>query len=223
MHHNVTHTDAEAALAEDWALFESIERGASHLAWRCWELATPVVVLGRHGSETDVRIDACAAAGVPVLRRFSGGGTVVLGPGCLNYAVAISFVSCPDLVAVPRAFSTLLGALVDALGVAGLVIAGTTDLAIGDRKVSGNAQRRGSRGVLHHGTLLYDFDPSLAARYLTHPARQPAYRRRRAHDEFLGTLPLDADTLRARLATAWQVLVPSPALVDCPECKTVAF
>ena len=37
--------------------------------------------------------------------------------------------------------------------------------------------------------------------------RQPAYRGARNHAEFMGNLPLDSKTLRARLETAWAGLV----------------
>ena len=93
-----------------------------------------------------------------VLRRFSGGGAVVLGPGCLNYAVALSLVSRPELADVAASFECSW-AIVAALGSRGCRLPGT-DLALDGRKVSGNAQRRGRRALLHHGTLLYDFDPA---------------------------------------------------------------
>ena len=41
--------------------------------------------------------------------------------------------------------------------------------------------------------------PGLAARYLREPARRPAYRAARRHAEFIGNLPLSAETIRARL------------------------
>jgi lipoate-protein ligase A len=66
--------------------------------------------------------------------------------------------------------------------------------------VSGNAQQRKARFVLHHGTLLYDFDLSAIGRYLNPPEREPAYRAGRPHDSFLANLPTDANTLRQLLA-----------------------
>ena len=68
--------------------------------------------------------DACRADGVAVLRRFSGGGAVVLGPGCLNYAIALSLVSRPELADVAASFRAILGRVAAALGVPGLSIAG---------------------------------------------------------------------------------------------------
>jgi lipoate---protein ligase len=187
-------------LRQDWQLFLRLEAGESAGPVRIWETLRPVVVVGRSTSIADhVILDACRADDVQVVRRFSGGGTVVLGPGCLNYAVALPLVSRPELQNVQASFGTILGAIAAALGVTGLSIEGTTDLALEGRKVSGNAQRRGRRALLQHGTLLYDFDPALAARYLREPGRQPAYRACRPHASFLGNLPLTGRELRARI------------------------
>ncbi|MEW6486848.1 MAG: lipoate--protein ligase family protein, partial [Thermodesulfobacteriota bacterium] len=51
---------------------------------RVWEPRAPAVVLGRSNrAEREADLGACAADGVPVLRRRGGGGAVVLAPGCL--------------------------------------------------------------------------------------------------------------------------------------------
>jgi lipoate-protein ligase A len=196
--------DPEEQLTRDWAMFQAVEAGASGSRSRCWETTGPVVVVGRTSRiDEDVILDACREDGVPVVRRFSGGGAVVLGPGCLNYAVALSLVSRPELRHVRASFQFILGRIVAALAIPGLSVAGETDLALALRKVSGNAQRRGRRALLHHGTLLYGFDPGLASRYLREPARQPAYRAGRDHAEFIGTIPLSAEVIRTRLDGAW--------------------
>src|SRR5688572_23295776 len=58
---------------------------------RFWESPVPFVVLGVSGRlREEVDREACARAGVPVLRRASGGGTVIQGPGCLNFSLALS-------------------------------------------------------------------------------------------------------------------------------------
>lgn len=197
----------EHELTLDWNLFHAVETGAIGPAARCWESRVTAVVIGRHGNPaTEVIHDACRADGVAVLRRFSGGGTVVLGRGCLNYAVALPLGLRPELIEVSASVRTVLDAIVEALGVEGLAAGGDADLAWHGRKVSGNAQRRGRRALIQHGTLLYDFDASLATQYLREPARRPAYRGTRRHAEFLGNLPLTADEIRRRLETAWRRL-----------------
>jgi lipoate---protein ligase len=213
MHQNVDDTtlDPERQLASDRALFESVETGVSGDFGRCWHATRPIVVVGRNGRiADDVILETCRMDGVRVLRRFSGGGAVLLGPGCLNYTVVLSLVSRPELSEVAASFQFILRRIVAALDIPGLSLAGGTDLALCGRKVSGNAQRRGRRALMHHGTLLYDFDPGLAARYLKEPARQPGYRAARRHAEFIGNLPLSSEAIRTRLETAWRAFRPDP-------------
>jgi lipoate-protein ligase A len=209
MHQNAVESslDAEKELALDWTMFQAVELGAAAFACRTWQSDNPVAVVGRHGRVADdVQVDRCRADRVPVLRRVSGGGAVVLGPGCLNYAVVLSLESNPALAEIAASFRLVLGSIIGALAVPGLSIEGGTDLALHGRKVSGNAQRRGRRALLHHGTLLYEFDPGLAVRYLKEPVRRPAYRHDRPHGEFIGNLPLPAATIDARLKSAWRTL-----------------
>jgi lipoate---protein ligase len=207
--------ELEQELAADLAMFQAVEGGSAENLGRCWQVGGPVVVAGRHSLiACDVAQEACRADGVPVIRRFSGGGTIVLGHGCLNYAVALSLVSRPELTDVAASFRFVLEAIIAALEVPALSIAGGTDLVVDGRKVSGNAQRRGRRAILHHGTLLYDFDARLATRYLKEPIRQPAYRGARRHADFLGNIALGGDIIRARLDAAWMGL-PGRAVSGC--------
>jgi lipoate---protein ligase len=206
MHHDVEEAglDPESHLAREWSLFQAVETGSADGLFYCWHTDRPVVVVGRNSRVTDdVVEEACNADQVRVLRRFSGGGAVVLGPGCLNYAAALSLVSRPRMIGVAASFRVVLDAVVASLGVPGLAVEGRSDLVLNGRKVSGNAQRRGRRALIHHGTLLYAFDSELAARYLREPARQPEYRAGRSHTAFIGNLPFTAETLRARLGRAW--------------------
>jgi lipoate-protein ligase A len=186
-------------LQKEWTLFEAAERDGTGAIFLLWEVRRPVVVLGHTGTVEEVFEPACALDDVPILRRRTGGGSVVLGPGCLNYGLIISLVSHPALRDVSASYRFILQRIVQAVGVPGLTIEGSADLVFRGRKVSGNAQRRGQRTLIHHGTLLYDFDAGLAAKYLREPVRHPEYRARRTHAEFLGNLPVSAPDLRTRL------------------------
>jgi lipoate-protein ligase A len=206
MHQSVhdQHLTAADHLEAEWQLFQAFEAGATGHLYRTWETARPVVVVGRNASIGDQTLQhVCGRDGVPVLRRCSGGGAVILGPGCLNYALGVSLVSHPAWEDVAVSFSTILEQVAAVLNVPNLTVAGGTDLALNGRKVSGNAQRRGRRALLHHGTLLYAFDASLASRYLTDPDRQPAYRAARPHTDFLGNLPLSREAIEDGLRAAW--------------------
>ena len=82
-------------------------------------------------------------------------------------------------------------------------IAGHTDLVIGGKKFSGNAQRRKKHFLLFHGTILLAFDILLIEKYLRMPSKQPAYRHSRTHKEFLTNLDLSADAVKEALGKAW--------------------
>jgi lipoate-protein ligase A len=192
-------------LALDEALLLDAEAGRAGEVLRFWELPKYAVVLGVSGVlAEDVREEACRAEGVPVLRRCSGGGTVLLGPGCLNFSLVLD-LDRPGLRDVTRSYGLIMDRVATALsaGAAALTRAGSSDLATAERKVSGNAQRRLRRFLLHHGTLLYGFDLARIDRYLHEPRRQPEYRRERAHNAFVTNLPLPAPEIKDRLRRAW--------------------
>ena len=199
-------------LALDTALFQALENGTGTESMRIWQSQTPVVVLGRVGQPArDIDESACAADRIPILRRDSGGGAVLLGPGCIVYSLALSLAERPELRDVRSSYRLILEAVIRALAVPGLAIRGLSDLAIAERKVSGNAQRRGARALLHHGAILYAADPGLFEKYLQPPLRQPDYRAGRPHAAFLGNVPLSAAQIDDRLSLLPDLLIPPPS------------
>lgn len=169
---------------------------------RLWEMPNPCLVLGATSRwREEVHEEASRAADLPILRRDSGGAAVVLGPGCLCFSLVLSLDRRPAWQDIRRSYEDIGETHARALD---LETAGPSDLAIAETKVSGNAQRRLRRSLLHHGTLLYDFDLTLIERVLRPPPRQPEYRRERPHREFLRLLPQDGATLRRALAQAWR-------------------
>jgi lipoate-protein ligase A len=202
-----TLADAASNLALDEALLLQAESGDGGEVLRVWEYARPVVVLGAGCKWSDEVDDAnCAADSVPVLRRTSGGGTVLWGRGCLLFSLVLNYDRAPGLHEIGSSYVYILEHISAALrdAVPGIVPAGTSDLAVGQRKCSGNAQQRKRRHLLHHGTLLYDFDLAQMGRYLRPPPRQPEYRAGREHSAFLCNLPLTGDELKRRLRDVWQ-------------------
>ncbi len=201
----------EENLAIDEALLEAAHEGRlTGGVVRTWMATAPTVVLGsssRIAAEVDP--DACAAEGVRLVRRPSGGLTVVLGPGCLMWSVIMPHPQgSPGLEAIHAA---MLEPLAAALRAAGRAVhrRGTSDLAIvdgrTDRKVSGNALRVKRHGVLYHGTLLDAFDLDLVSRVLRHPPLEPAYRAGRTHAGFIANLGLGRPRLEAAVREAFRV------------------
>lgn len=192
-------------LALDEALLLRAEGAAGGEVLRLWEWPHPAVVLGAGCRlADDVDEAACQADGVPVLRRSSGGGTVLLGAGCLLYTLVLDGERAAELAGIRSSYAFILSRVAAAFPeLGGVERAGTSDLAASGRKFSGNAQQRKRRFVLHHGTLLYAFDLSRVGRYLLPPPRQPEYRAGRDHAAFLRNLDLPAEEIKRRLRAAW--------------------
>ena len=205
--------DPAGHLACDEMTLRWAESGRRGECLRVYEVHRPAVVLGVSSRcVRDVHTDACRRDGVPVLRRASGGGTVLIGPGCLNYSVTLDTEARPALRGVHASYDWIVGRLAAALapqcprcGRAGL-----SDLAVDGRKVGGSAQKRGRRFVLHHGTLLYGLRIADLSRYLREPEARPEYRGGRPHGAFVANLPCGAAALCAALAVAFEAARAQP-------------
>ncbi len=208
-------------LALDEALVEEADQpGVCGQTLRLWEPAEPMVVVGRSSHvASEVRLDFCRQQGIPVLRRASGGAAIVTGPGCLMYALVLSYEANPALRAVDYAHSHVLGVIARGLRplAPGVCCRGISDLAIGDLKFSGNSVRCKRHCLLYHGTLLYRFPLDLIGRCLAMPGRQPQYRNQRPHGSFVANLPLNATAIREALTAAWDATELS---TDWPRVET---
>jgi lipoate---protein ligase len=191
-------------LALDEALLIEADAGWGHRqgegqgVLRFWEPADYAIVLGASCRlADDVRVEACRADGVPILRRTSGGGTVVVGPGALNVSVILPESAAPGLSAVDKAHRYVLDGIVESIQRAGrpVTLEGRGDLVLGDRKCGGSAQRRLKHWFMVHCSILYDFPIERIDRYLAIPRRQPEYRLGREHRDFLSNLGLTRNIL----------------------------
>ena len=151
----------------------------------------------------DVDEAACRRDHVPIVRRASGGGTILQGRGCLSYTLVLDYNRDPRLRDVRGSYHFILEQVRQALMglLAGVQHVGISDLAAEGRKFSGNAQQRKRSFLLHHGTILHHFDINEIGRYLRVPHTQPAYRQERAHTDFLQNLPASAGELKGGCAS----------------------
>lgn len=202
-------------LALDEALLAAAEAGESGPSLRFWESPGYFVVLGvsQHVSR-EVNIEACGADGVPITRRCSAGGCVLQGPGCLNYSLVLDMTAEPELGTIRGSYCAILTRIRDAFRARGIdaALKGTSDLAVGTLKFSGNAQRRKKRYLLHHGTVLYAMDLQKVVRYLLEPEDRPEYRGRRRHEEFIGNLELSRADIISGISDAFEAKEPQAKL-----------
>jgi lipoate---protein ligase len=206
-HLGLTLPTPEQNLACDEALLDLCEEKDGVEILRFWEPSEYFVVVGYANKvQTEVNFSFCRQNDIPVLRRCTGGGTVLQGPGCLNYTLVLRVdglhplqnISATNDFVMNRHRETLTGLLG-----AKVEHCGHTDLAIGGLKFCGNAQRRHKRSLLFHGCFLLQLDIDLVAKALPIPSRQPDYRANRSHAAFLRNLTLTAEDLKAALIRIW--------------------
>jgi lipoate-protein ligase A len=194
-------------LALDEALLEEIEECDSPPILRLWESDRHFVVLGRSSRpDEDVHVDKCRQDSIPILRRASGGGTVLQGPGCLSYAIVLPIRLHDDLRDIRLTNRFILRRIAHALArwQPAVDVKGISDLAVMGRKIAGSAQRRKRNALLFHGTILYGMNAGMISRYLKQPKRQPEYRADRPHRKFLTTLDAPLEEMKQAIANAWQ-------------------
>ncbi len=145
-------------LALDEALLDAREASGGEAVLRFWETPSPFVVLGYVCKiEDDVNRAECEKRDMPILRRSSGGGTVLQARGVLNYALVLPIENGTPTENLTTTNAFVMKKMRDALQTLmsdEVSIRGITDLAIGDLKFCGNAQRRRRNWLLFHGAFL---------------------------------------------------------------------
>lgn len=195
-------------LACDEALLDLCEDASGGEILRFWEPKTYFVVLGYSNKmRTEVHLDSCRQDKILILRRASGGGTVLQGPGCLNFSLILQINGSRELKNISTTNRLVLERHQKALSGlrSGIEVRGISDLALGDMKFSGNAQRRKRKALLFHGTFLLDFDLPKISRALALPAKRPSYRGDRSHEDFLTNLKLPAQAVKDCLKKIWKI------------------
>jgi lipoate---protein ligase len=165
--HDGSAGDQAANLALEEALIRAVPASP---VLRLWQNACCVVIGRAQRAAREVNLTACAADGVPVLRRASGGGTVYQDLGNLNISLAVPG-RAPGLTAD---LAALVAAVIAGLGLAPRV--GERGVFVGAAKVSGLASHLTRDGSLAHATLLVTTPAARVGAFLTpapdehHPA-----------------------------------------------------
>jgi len=166
-------------------------------------VATPAVVLGISGKASAlVHEERARAMGVPLIRRFTGGGTVVVDENSVMTSVIVGPGVCDDVKRFPKDVMRWTHGLLFGGGGGGggggekpstvrsrrrAISLLENDFTIGTRKVGGNAQAISGQRFLQHTSFLWDYREALMG-LLKEPVKRPAYRGDRSHGGFVATL-----------------------------------
>lgn len=174
--------DGARNMAVDEALLRARVAGLVPPTLRLYAWDPPTVSLGYGQAVEVVDLRVCAALGLGLVRRPTGGAALLHeGPDReLTYSVvarAEDFPGADEVLATYRVLGTALQAGLARVGVRAELVprqraapgaapafcfarAGAYELAVGGRKLVGSAQRRQAGAFLQHGALLLDAEPA---------------------------------------------------------------
>ncbi len=120
---------------------------------------------------------------VPLIKRFSGGGTVYVDHNTFFISLICNSINLPHY---PQEILKWTEELYKPAFPHSFCVR-ENDYVIGEKKFGGNAQYICKDRWLHHSTLLWDYDAPKMKTLLI-PPKCPTYRNQRSHHDFLCTL-----------------------------------
>ncbi len=138
--------------------------------------SNPAIVLGISGKKE--------VAPLPLIKRFSGGGTVVVDENTIFITFIFNKIDL-DIQADPKAIMEWTEVIYSQVFPLFKLL--DNDYVIGDKKFGGNAQYIKKDRWLHHTSFLWDYNPKYME-MLSMPEKMPPYRHGRSHLDFITPL-----------------------------------
>lgn len=123
---------------------------------------TGVIVGKNQVLENEINIEYVKSQNIPIYRRFSGGGAVFADEKNIMFTIAKKHDK-------NFSFEKELSQIVDVLNKFGIPakFSGRNDITIDGKKISGNSFIQTEKGMIIHGTLLFDSDLEKMVRCIT--------------------------------------------------------
>jgi lipoate---protein ligase len=147
------------------------------------------IVLGASNNMKDaLNMDNVTKDNIPVLKRPSGGQTVILTPN--NIIIAAVYFDKNNLHPkdIFQQVNKLIISTIEDIGIQNLSMMGISDIAISGKKILGSSIYRSKEALLYHAVLNLGEPSSTFEKYLKHPSKEPDYRQGRSHSEFVTSL-----------------------------------
>lgn len=142
------------------------------------------IVMGLSGEpEKLLHLASVTKDQIPVVKRFSGGGTVIVDEETLFISFLFNH-NALDLAPFPEPLLRWSAELYQKSWKIPKFSLQAQDYTIGEKKCGGNAQYLQKDRWLHHTSFLWDYQEENMD-YLLIPPKRPAYRQDREHKEFL--------------------------------------
>ncbi len=186
-----------------------VMKSDSLFEYSIWQPDKLYIVLGRANTpERSIFTDIAQKDGVNIIRRDTGGESVVLSPGMLVFSSKITLLKHERPGTIFRIINDQLINSFERVGVKGLYSKGISDLSVNNRKVLGSSMYLKGKTLFYHAVLNIKEDVLIISKYLKHPKREPDYRGGRSHNEFITSLHkegilFDNSTLKEAISDAF--------------------
>lgn len=189
--------------AANVALDELLLDGDDEAVIRFWDWSEPAVVLGRTQSvANELDMDECQRHDIAIVRRISGGGTMLVTPsGSITVSLILpesTFTGLP----IRESYEFCDAWIIQTLRSLGVDIhhVPINDLACSEGKIGGAAQARRRGKILHHVTIAYDLDTALMGRLIRIGAE-------RVHEKGTRSAAKTVAPLRRQLSSSREFLI----------------
>lgn len=146
--------------------------------------SSPAVVMGISGQPSQlINLEKMILSPLPLIRRFSGGGTVVIDEQTL-FITFICQAKEVEIAPFPLAIMQWSADFYSSLFPPSIFALKENDYTTKGRKWGGNAQLITKERWLHHTSILWDYQKEKMD-YLLYPPKTPLYRGSRSHEEFI--------------------------------------
>ena len=153
--------------------------------------APRAIVMGLSGVPSELlHLERVRQDSIPVFKRYSGGGTVIVDENTLFVSFLFSKNALPIQPYPEPILRWSAGLYQNAWSLPSFALK-ENDYALGERKCGGNAQYLRKERWLHHTSFLWDYRED-NMNYLLLPKRRPTYRGERSHNDFLCSLKAHA-------------------------------
>ena len=171
-----------------WIDDNLIKRCSEDIALSVWIPRDTMVVLGSSNDpKRECFTDKCELDKISIVKRYGGGGAVVLHPGVLVISLGLwvksYYQNANYFKKINQAVIQTLSDCID--GLESLGQAGISDLVLDEKKIAGTSMFRSRNYLLYQASILIDSKIDLIERYLCHPSREPDYRKQKNHRDFL--------------------------------------
>ena len=157
------HVTASAGLAADEVLANRVGAGISQPILRLYTYH-PCALVGRFQTmENELNLEYCAQNKIPVNRRPTGGGAIIMGKNQLGVALAIPGKTDESYASVRQRMAQFSQGIISGLSTLGIEVEfrRKNDLEVNGKKIAGlGLHKTATGGFLFHASLLVDLDVS---------------------------------------------------------------